>query len=104
MFKHLLGVCMGFALVSVAMPASAQSCAARDSVVERLKDRFSEELTVGGLQATRGSQSIMEIWASAETGTYTVLLTNPNGISCVVAAGTDFFTATPDPEPKGTAS
>ena len=47
---------------------------------------------------------MMEIWASDETGTFTVLLSHANGITCVVAAGTDFFRNTPQPEQDGTAS
>lgn len=33
----------------------------------------------------------MEVWTSKETGSYTVLVTNANGISCIVAVGTDFL-------------
>ena len=94
MFKRLLGMSLTFGMAAMAPPALAANCAARDSVVESLESKYAERLTAGGLQATRGNQSVMEIWASTETGTYTVLITNAHGISCIVAAGTDFFKLT----------
>ena len=104
MFKRLFGICLAFGMAATAPPAFAGTCAQRDHLIERLQATYSEELTVGGLQKTRNAQSVMEIWASSETGTFTVLLTHPSGISCVVAAGTDFFKAAPRTVSKGTAS
>lgn len=78
-----------------AFPAQAQNCAEREKVIAKLRDSYSEELAFGGLQKTRGAQSVMEVWTSEETGSYTVLVTHANGISCIVAVGTDFFEAVP---------
>jgi len=80
---------LGFILVSV--PGFAQNCAAREHVTAKLRDNYSEELRFGGLQMARGAQSVMEIWVSRETGSFTVLVTQANGLSCIVAVGTDFF-------------
>jgi len=104
MFKRPIGYCLTIAMITTGSSAWAASCAQRDHVVERLQSKFSEQLAVGGLQRAMDTVSVLEIWASDETGTYTVLLTNPNGISCILAAGTDFFQATRKPVPKGTAS
>ena len=104
MFKRLLALSLTFGMAALAPPAHAANCALRDTVVERLQSRFSEQLTVGGLQNSQNAQSVVEIWASAETGTFTVLLTNANGISCIVAAGTDYFEAIPVKAPEGTPS
>ncbi|WP_425044882.1 hypothetical protein [Primorskyibacter sp. S87] len=93
MFKRLLGLALTFGMAATAPPVFAASCATRDSLVEQLEKKYSETLTVGGLQQTTSSQSVVEVWSSEKTGTFTVLLTRPNGISCVVAAGTDFFKA-----------
>ena len=76
------------------LPAHAAGCAKRDKMVERLQTRYSETLTGGGLQATRSAQTIVEVWSSKETGTFTVILTTPEGLACVVATGTDWFEAT----------
>ena len=105
MFKRMVGLCLATALCSLSAPASAANCAPRETVVERLKTKYSEYFTAGGLQKTPGAQAMMEVWASPETGTFTVLVTTAAGISCVVAHGTDFFQSDGiDEEPKGSAS
>lgn len=104
MFKRLLGFALTFGMAATAPPAFASSCGLRDTVVEQLQKKYAEELTVGGLQKVRNGHSVMEIWSSSENGTFTVLLTQANGISCIVAAGTDFFEVIPKIVPEGTAS
>ena len=93
MIRQVLAVGIFIGLMIPSPPAQAASCAKREQVVERLKARYSESLTAGGLQASRTAQTIVEVWASEETGTFTVLLTTPEGMSCVVATGTDWFQA-----------
>ena len=97
MFKRLLGLALTFGMAATAPPAFAATCGTRDSVVDQLQSKYSEQLKFGGLQETRGAKSVMEVWSSPESGTFTVLLTQANGISCIVAAGTDFFEAIPKP-------
>jgi hypothetical protein len=82
-------------------PAFAQNCAPRPDLVARLSDAYGETLRFGGLQKTTGGQAVLEVWASPETGTYTVLLSHASGLSCIVAVGTDFFEAIPTDEPAG---
>lgn len=103
MFKRPFGLCLAFTLVATTPPALASTCAQRDHMVDHLQSKFAEQLTVGGLQRAQNSLSVLEIWSSDETGTYTILLTTPNGISCILAAGTDFFEAARTPVEKGTA-
>jgi hypothetical protein len=91
MFKRLFTATVLFGMAATAPPAFAANCALRDVVVERLESQFSERLTAGGLQASRANSSLIEVWTSKDTGTFTVIVTNPQGISCVVAAGTDWF-------------
>ncbi|MEM1352379.1 MAG: hypothetical protein AAGF27_08535 [Pseudomonadota bacterium] len=83
--------------------AQTANCGLRVQVIEKLQSKYDEHLTAGGLQSVSDKQSVMEIWASSETGTFTVLLTNPQGISCVVAVGTDFFKTAEAPDVKGSA-
>ena len=104
MFKRLLALSLTFGMAALAPPAFAANCALRDTVVERLQGKYAEQLTVGGLQSGGNAQSVLEIWASDETGTFTVLMTNANGINCVMAAGTDFFKASPIEITNDTAS
>lgn len=95
MFKRLLATALTFGMAATAPPAYAQNCAQRDDVISKLQTSYSEQLAFGGLQKSRGAQSVMEVWTSKETGSYTVLVTHANGISCIVAVGTDFFEAIP---------
>lgn len=104
MYKRIVTSALLFGAAALAPPAYAANCAPRDSVVERLQSKFSEQLTAGGLQATQPVQTMVEVWSSPDTGTFTVLLTNPNGISCIVGAGTDFFSYPIESTPDSTAS
>ena len=58
---------------------------------KRLQSKYAEVLAGRGIQEVGNQNAILEIWASEETGTFTVLLTNAAGISCVMAAGDHWF-------------
>ena len=75
--------------MTVATPISAQSrnCADRAAVVELLADRYGESRQSVGLGA---NNSLVEIFASAETGTWTITVTEPGGPTCLVASGQAF--------------
>ena len=104
MFKRLFAAGLLFGMAATAPPALAMNCAARDMVVERLESMYSEALTAGGLQSSRTATAMVEVWTSPESGTFTVIVTNPQGVSCVVAAGTDWFQSVPETQPADTAS
>ena len=104
MKRHLMTAVLSGLTMAVTMPAYAANCGKRDQVVEKLETKFDEHLTAGGLQKVRSTEAVMEIWASSETGTFTVLITNPQGVSCIVAAGTNFFKAAEKPKEKGSES
>ncbi|WP_240484695.1 hypothetical protein [Pseudoponticoccus marisrubri] len=70
------------------------SCGPRAEIVEMLSDRHDEVRTAGGLQ---GQSQLMEIWASPEYGTWTLLVTRANGITCIAAHGTDWVVRKPQP-------
>ncbi|MEM0948385.1 MAG: hypothetical protein AAGK37_13335 [Pseudomonadota bacterium] len=83
--------------VAILAPTSIQAqtnlCADRGEITERLKATYGEKFAGGGL---RNSESIFEVWMSSETGTWTIIMTQPNGQSCVMAAGTDWREALPE--------
>jgi|SRR5690625_3303287 len=60
------------------------ACAERGEMVERLKEGFGEAQT--GLGLVNAAQ-VLEVWSSDETGTWTILMTDIDGQSCLVAAG-----------------
>ena len=85
MFNRIAPIALVFGLGVIALPAFAQStCAPRDHIVTELEKSYGERNTGAGL---KGSDAIYEIWTSADSGTWTILLTKADGISCVVAAG-----------------
>lgn len=82
-------------------PAFAQTCAPRPDMVAKLEADYGEQLRFGGVQKTRGTLVVLEVWVSPKTGSYTLLLSHPNGLSCMISAGTDFFEAIPVKKPTG---
>ena len=79
-----------------AVPASAEetkNCADRTTITERLTSGYGEKFAGGGL---RNAESIFEVWMSDDSGTWTILMTSPDGQSCVMAAGTNWREALPE--------
>lgn len=69
-------------------PASAQMvCGKRAEIIKQLESKYGETRQSLGLQQGRG---IVEIYASDETGSWTILVTDPRGTSCLLAAGESF--------------
>ncbi|MCG8547479.1 MAG: hypothetical protein MJE12_25055 [Alphaproteobacteria bacterium] len=70
--------------VTVSTPALAQAaCADRAVIAKQLETVHKETQQAIGLSSGGG---VMEVFTSA-AGTWTVLMTFPNGKTCVVAAG-----------------
>jgi hypothetical protein len=68
------------------VPAGAQAvCAARTDIVKNLADKYGEQLSGHGMGS--GNLNIIVETFRSEKGTFTVLHSWPNGVSCVVAAG-----------------
>jgi hypothetical protein len=88
------------ALSALAAPALAQGqmCAARDAMVTELTGRYGESPQGSGLNSTT---KMLEVWASAETGTWTILMTDTSGTSCIVAAGKDWYAFPEETEASG---
>ena len=107
MLRHLRSLAFGTAALLATSQAVAANCAPRDTIIERLQGKYTETLAGRGLQEARSQTVVLEVWASNDTGTFTVLMTNAQGISCVMAAGTHWFEepeATVAEIPKGTPS
>ncbi len=83
----------------IASPSLAQqTCAARDRLTQHLKAGYGESFAGGGLQS---ETSIIEVWHSEEDGTWTVLLTHADGMSCILASGTHWREALPSERKEG---
>lgn len=97
MFKRLISAALVFGAAALAPPAMAQStvCMPRDALTASLQTKYSETLGGGGLQS---AGRLIELWRSVETGTFTIILTRPNGTSCVLASGAHWYDALAAPD------
>lgn len=66
---------------------SAQNCGPRDQVVDRLSGGYGETRQSIGLGA---NNSLIEVFASNDTGTWTITMTSTDGVTCLVASGQSF--------------
>ncbi len=71
----------------LAGPAFAANCAPRDAVVDRLASKYGESRQSMGLGA---NNAVVEVFASSETGTWTITVTSVHGVTCLVASGQSF--------------
>ena len=82
---------MRFALFAAcfAVPAYAQNpnCAPPQVVVERLVNGYGERRVSIALGA---GGTLVETWANLQSGTWTVVVTQPDGLACMVASGQSF--------------
>ncbi len=87
MFKMtmILGV-MVLAASHVAAEGT-RNCAPRQMVLEQLADKYGETRQSIGLGT---NNAVVEIFASPETGTWTITVTTPDGQTCLVASGQSF--------------
>lgn len=85
--SHPVRAAMALGLLMMTPLAEAQTreaCAERAKVIERLVEKYGETRQSMGLHQNNG---VLEVYASSETGTWTILVTMPNGQSCLIAAG-----------------
>jgi hypothetical protein len=85
----LAASCMG-------APAHAQQgafCGPRDRIVEQLADKHGETRRAVGLQQ---NMQVMETFANTETGSWTIIVSMPTGVACLVAAGEAFQLSAPE--------
>ncbi len=90
MKRQFLALSFGVgALLLATQYAFAQSnrCAPREMVLDRLSDKYGESRQTIGLGA---NNSVVEMFASTQTGTWTLTVTLPTGQTCIVAAGRSF--------------
>jgi len=83
-----LGLGLGAILLSTqALRAQDGNCAERGVIVERLASQYGESRQAIGMA---GDRQVVEVFASLETGSWTILVTTTSGIACLVAAGQHF--------------
>lgn len=77
----------GFLAVSVQATAETASCAAREDVLTMLSQKYAEAPVAVG-RADNGG--LIEVLSSLDGETWTIIITMPSGVTCMVAAGEDW--------------
>lgn len=70
-----------------AQSAPRNNCGDRTKVVERLSTRYGETRRSIALGA---NNAVVEMFASATSGSWTLTVTSPNGQTCLVASGQSY--------------
>lgn len=97
---HLIPLLLAAVPAQVAPAAAGQTfCAERTQIAERLTSKYAEQLVGGGMQSADG---LLEVWTTTTGATWTILMTRPDGVSCVMATGTDWYSRVPEMKPAGT--
>ncbi|WP_424927371.1 hypothetical protein [Amaricoccus tamworthensis] len=82
-----LGLAAGLAVAAPVTAVNAQAtnaCADREMVIKRLADKYGETLQSLGLHQ---NNAVLEVYASDKSGSWTILISRPNGMACLVASG-----------------
>ncbi|WP_282609430.1 hypothetical protein [Pelagibius sp. Alg239-R121] len=80
-----LGLSLAIATTIAATPALAQSqCDSRDKILATLAKKYSEAPVAVGLTSKGG---LVEVLSTGDGNTWTIIMSTPDGKSCLVAAG-----------------
>ncbi|MEX1662026.1 hypothetical protein [uncultured Thioclava sp.] len=89
MLHKMIALSFGFvALILLSGRSFAQeaTCAPRDDLIAQLQSRYLETRRAVALAA---NNSVVEVFA-AESGSWTILVTQASGMSCLIASGEAF--------------
>ena len=86
----------------LASPAAGQQvCNTRDTILGHLARQYQEVPVAGGVTSAGG---LVEVLTTGDGNTWTIIVTTPQGVSCLVAAGEGWRTKEPVvPVPEGMA-
>ena len=89
MWKSIVfGAAAAFSASFVSSGAEAAGqCNQRDDVLQLLSNKYSESRVAFGVTANGGLVEVLKSGPQAKTDTWTIIITTPKGVSCLVAAG-----------------
>jgi hypothetical protein len=87
MLKTALCAAAATMLLPVSAMAAPMACSPRDDVLSQLATKFKEAPVAIGLANNGG---LLEVLTAGDGTTWTIIITMPNGVSCLVAAGEDW--------------
>lgn len=72
-----------------AVPAHGQSskCSKRENIIKGLSSKYGESRQSIGMA---DNNTVVEVYASEKTGTWTITVTTASGMTCLVATGQGF--------------
>lgn len=104
MKQQIIGLTFGVAaLLMATQHAFAQAprhCGERANIVNRLAETYGETRRSMGLGT---DNAVVEMFASADTGTWTITVTMANGVTCLVASGRAYEELNEQLQPAGAA-
>lgn len=100
MTRTLFALSLGFVGLILATHASfaAPQCGPRAALLAELSAKYNE--TRRGIGVAANNQ-VMELFASAESGSWTITVTLPEGTTCLVASGQNFEAISEELPAKG---
>lgn len=79
-----IAIGVGFALLSSTAAAQQSQCNDRKQVIDLLAQKYKESPVAAGVTNNGG---LVEVLTDGKGGTWTIIVTTPQGVSCLVAAG-----------------
>jgi len=86
-------VFLAFLALTRGAEAHHTACLLHDIAVEKLKNGWSEHrIGLGVSPSNNEVKAVLELFVS-KTGTWTILVTRPNGLSCIAASGDSWMSS-----------
>ncbi len=82
--------CLPIILLPAAAAYAETPCAPRSSLLSELADKYSEAPAAHGISS---DGTLVEVLTSDDGGTWTIIISMPNGTSCLVASGESWTAA-----------
>ena len=85
-----IGTILAAALIFAAQAhANQQICSTRAKLITALAEKYKETRQSYGVD---GASNRIEVFANPKTGSWSLLITRPDGVSCIVSSGIGFET------------
>ena len=84
---YLLSFGIGAMILAASHAQSAPACGAHAAIIAQLEAQYGEDRQAMGLGA---NNMVFEVYASEESGSWTITATRPDGMTCLMATGQAF--------------
>jgi hypothetical protein len=100
MTQQMFALSLGLAgmLAAAQIAHGAPQCDTREAVIALLAERYGETRRAVGIA---GQAAVMELYAADATGTWSITMTLPDGMMCLMASGSGYEAVTEELPAKG---